>query len=104
MGAFYEFNVQSVPRQFSLTEKSSGSVVNIIDQEEVETLEETTMLLWDPDLSMPFDDVFEVQEPPTEVLVVQTQSKGQPISNDLTIVQSLRGKQTIDHSKAPYCL
>jgi hypothetical protein len=58
--------------EVSLTEQSSGSTVNIVDQEEVEPPEETTMLLWDPDLSMPLDDVFEVQEPPAEVLAVQT--------------------------------
>jgi hypothetical protein len=46
--------------------------VNIFDQEEVEPPEETTMLLWDPDLSMPPDDVFEVQEPLVEVLDVKT--------------------------------
>jgi hypothetical protein len=39
--------------EVSLTEQSSGSAVNIVDQEEVEPPEETTMLLWDPDLSMP---------------------------------------------------
>jgi hypothetical protein len=88
--------------EVSLTEQSNGSAVNIVDQEEVESMEETTMLLWDLDLPMPPDDVFEVQEPPTEVLAVQTQSKGQPVSNDLTIVQSSRGKQTVDHSKAPF--
>jgi hypothetical protein len=69
----------------SLTEQSSGSVVNIVDQDEFDPLEETTMLMWDPDLPMPSDDIFEVQEPPAEVLVVKTQSKGQLVSNDLTI-------------------
>jgi hypothetical protein len=46
--------------EVSLTKQSSGFVVNIVDQEEVEPPKETTMLLWDPDLSMPPDDVFEV--------------------------------------------
>jgi hypothetical protein len=58
--------------EFSLTEQSSGSSMNIADHEEVDPLEETTMLLWDPHLAMPFEDLFEVQEPPVEVLVVQT--------------------------------
>jgi hypothetical protein len=58
--------------EVSLTEQSSGSTINIVDQEEVDPPEETTMLIWDPDLPMPSDDLFEVQEPPTEVLVVQT--------------------------------
>jgi hypothetical protein len=46
--------------------------MNIVDQEEIDPPEETTMLIWDPDLAMPSDDLFEVQEPPTEVLVVKT--------------------------------
>jgi hypothetical protein len=86
----------------SLTEQSSGSMVNIVDEEEVEMPEETTMFLWDRDLPMPPDDVFEVQEPPADVLAMQMRSKGQPVSNDLTIVQYSKGKQTNDHSKAPF--
>jgi hypothetical protein len=58
--------------EVSLTEQSSGSVMNIVDQEEVDPPEETTMLIWDPDLPMPSDDLFEVQEPPAEVLAVKT--------------------------------
>jgi hypothetical protein len=88
--------------EVSLTEQSSGSTVNISYHEEVDPSEETTMLLWDPDLPMPSNDIFEVQEPPIEVLVVQTRSKGQLVSNDLTIFQTLRGKQTSDHLKAPF--
>jgi hypothetical protein len=83
--------------EVSLTEQSSDSVMNIVDQEEVDPPKETTMLIWDLDLPMPFDDLFEVQEPPTEVLVVQTRSRGQPISNDLTTAQTLGGKSTLDH-------
>ena len=55
-----------------LTEQSSGSTTNIVDQEEFDPPEETTMLFWDSDLLMPSDDLFEVQEPPTKVLAVQT--------------------------------
>jgi hypothetical protein len=51
--------------EVSLTEQSSGLVMNIIDQEEVDSLEETTMLIWDPNLPMPSNDLFEAQEPPT---------------------------------------
>jgi hypothetical protein len=58
--------------EVSLTEQSSGSVMNVVDQEEIDPPEDTTMLIWDPDLIMPSDDLFEVQEPPAEVLVVQT--------------------------------
>jgi len=58
--------------EVSPTKQSSGSSMNIADQEEIAPPEETTMLIWDPDLGMPSDDLFEVQEPPAEVLVVQT--------------------------------
>jgi hypothetical protein len=88
--------------EISLTEQSSGSMVNISDQEEVDPPVETTMLLWDPYLPMPSDDIFYVQEPPVEVLDVHNWSKGQPVSNDLTIAQTSRGKKTIDCSKAPF--
>jgi hypothetical protein len=62
--------------EVSLIGKSRGSTMHIDDQEEVDPPEETTMLLWDPDSSMPSDDLFEVQEPPVEVLVVKTRSRG----------------------------
>jgi len=68
MGTCHEFDGQLV----SLTKQSSGSAMNIVDQEEVDSLEETTMLLWDPGLSMFFEDIFEVQEPPAKVLTMQT--------------------------------
>jgi hypothetical protein len=60
------------------------------------------MLIWDPDLPMPSDDLFEVQEPPAEVLVVKTWSRGQPISNNLTMAQNSGGKLTPDHPKAHF--
>jgi hypothetical protein len=44
-----------------LIEQSSNSTMNIADPEEVDPLEETTMLLWDPNFPMPSDDIFEVQ-------------------------------------------
>jgi hypothetical protein len=88
--------------EVSLTEQSSGSAMNIVDQEEVDPPEETTMLIWDPDLPMPSDDLFEVQEPPAEVLAVQTRSRGQPVSNDLTTAQTSGGKPMSDHPKAPF--
>jgi hypothetical protein len=34
--------------------------MNIVDQEEVDPPEETSMLIWDLDLPMPSDDLFEV--------------------------------------------
>jgi hypothetical protein len=88
--------------EVSLTEQSSGSAMNIVDQEEVDPLEETTMLLWDPDLSMPSDDLFEVQEPPAEVLAMKKQSKVQSVSRNLTVSHTLRGKQTSDHPKESF--
>jgi hypothetical protein len=88
--------------EVSLTKQSSGSVMNIFDQEEFDPPEETMMLIWNPNLPMPSDDLFEVQEPPAEVLDVKTQSKGQPFSNDLTTTQTSGGKPAPDHPKAPF--
>jgi hypothetical protein len=87
--------------EVSLTEQSSGLFMNTDDQEEVDPPEETSMLIWDPNLPMSFDDLFEVHEPPIEVLVVQTRSRGQPISNELTTAQTSGGKPTLNHLKAP---
>jgi hypothetical protein len=56
----------------SLTGQPSGSIMNVADQEEIDPPEDTTMLIWDPDLIMPSDDLFQVQEPPIEVSVLQT--------------------------------
>jgi hypothetical protein len=58
--------------EVSLTEQSSSLAMNIVYQEEVDPPEEIAMLIWDPDLPMSFDDLFEVQEPPIEVLAMQT--------------------------------
>jgi hypothetical protein len=58
--------------EFSLNGKSSGPTVNIVDQEDVDPMEETTMLLWDPNLLIPSNDLFEVKESPVEVLDVKT--------------------------------
>jgi len=44
--------------EVSLTGQSRGLAMNIADQEEVDPLEETSMLLWDSDLLMPSDDLF----------------------------------------------
>jgi hypothetical protein len=86
----------------SLTEQSSNSTVNIVDQEEVYPPEETSMLLWDPELSISSNDLFELQEPPAEVFTVQTRSRCRPVSNDLTISHTLRGKKTSDHPKESF--
>jgi hypothetical protein len=55
-----------------LIEQPRGSFMNTSNQEEFDPPEETTMVIWDPDLPVPFDDLFEVQEPPAQVLVVKT--------------------------------
>jgi hypothetical protein len=86
----------------SLTEQSSGSVINVASQEEIDPPEYTIMLIWDLDLIIPSDDLFDSQEPPTKVLVVQTRSKGQLFSSDLSTTQTLGGRSTPDHSKAPF--
>jgi hypothetical protein len=66
MGACHEFDGQSILDKVSLTKQSIESTMNIVNQEDVDPLEETTMLIWDPGLPMPFDDLFQVQEPPEE--------------------------------------
>jgi hypothetical protein len=56
----------------SLTKQPSGSEIGVIDQESQEPPEETSMLIWDFDHLIPFNDVFEVQGPPTEIMDIQT--------------------------------
>ena len=58
--------------EVSLTKQPSSSVMNVSHQEEIVPPEDTTMLIWDPDLIMPFDGLFESQETPVEVSVAQT--------------------------------
>jgi hypothetical protein len=58
--------------EVSLTEQSSNSTMNIVDQEEIAPPEKTTMLIWDLDLDMSVDDLFGVQETPAEVLAMKT--------------------------------
>jgi hypothetical protein len=88
--------------EVSPTEQLSGSVMNIVDQEEISPPEETTMLIWDPDLPIPSNNLFEFQEPPAEVLVVQTRSRGQPVSNDFTTTPISRGRTVPDHLEEPF--
>jgi hypothetical protein len=47
--------------EVSLTKQTSDSTVNIFDQEEFDPPEETTMLIWDPNLPIPSNDLFEVE-------------------------------------------
>ena len=46
--------------------------MNIADQEDIDPPQDITMLIWDPDLIMPCNDLFESQGQPVEVSVIQT--------------------------------
>jgi hypothetical protein len=88
--------------EVSLTEQPSHLVMNVVDHEEIDPPKDTTMLIWDPDLIMPYDDLLQVQEPPIEVSVVKTRSKGPPVSKYLATTQTLGGKIAPDHLKASF--
>jgi hypothetical protein len=60
------------------------------------------MLIWDPGLIMPSDDLFESQESPVEVSVVKTCGKGPPVSKDIASTQTSRSNTTPDHPKSPF--
>jgi hypothetical protein len=90
--------------EVSLTEQPNNSVMNIADQEEIDPPRDTTMLIWDPDLIMPSDDLFESREQPVEVLVIQTRSKGLPSSKDTDTTQASKSKITPDHPKTSFAL
>lgn len=57
------------------------------------------MLLWDPHHLIPFNDIVEVQGPPTEIPVVQTRSKIQPIQSNPTTTHSSQGDEAFDQPK-----
>jgi hypothetical protein len=86
----------------SLTEQPSSSVMNIDDQEEVDPPRDTTMLIWDPDLIMPSDDLFESKDQPMEVSVIHTRSKGPPGSKDTDATQASQGKLNPYHPKTSF--
>ena len=44
--------------EVSLTEQPRSSFMNVVDQEEIDPPEDTTMLIWDPDLNMPSNNLF----------------------------------------------
>ena len=44
--------------EVSLTEQPSSLVMNVADQEEIDPPKDTTMMIWNPDLIMPSDDLF----------------------------------------------
>jgi hypothetical protein len=90
--------------EVSLTEQPSSSVMNIVDQEEVDPPRDTTMLIWDPDLIMPSDDLFESRDQPVEVSVIQTRSKGPPGSKDTDATRASQSKLNPDHPKTSFAL
>jgi hypothetical protein len=49
----------------SLTEPPNSSAFNIADQEEAAPPQDTTMLIWDPDVIASSDDLFKPHAPPT---------------------------------------
>jgi hypothetical protein len=102
MGACHEFDGQPFLNEVSLTEQPSSLVMNIADQKDIDPPKDTAMMIWDPDLIMPSNDLFQVQEPPIEILVVQTRSKGPPIPKDPTTTQASWERSTPDHPKAPF--
>jgi hypothetical protein len=87
--------------EVSLTEQSSSSAINIVDQEEDEPPRDTAMLIWDPDVISSSDDLFKPWEQPTEVLVAHTRSKCQPSSKDTSLAQSSQSKLIPNHPKIP---
>jgi hypothetical protein len=78
--------------------------MNTTDQEEIDPPRDTTILIWDPDLIMPFDNFFESWDHPVEVLVMQTCIKVPPSSKDTDVTQALQGKLNPDHPKTSFAL
>jgi hypothetical protein len=88
--------------EVSLTEPSSSSAFNIVDQEEADPPQDTTMLIWDPDVITSSDDLFKPQAPPAEISVVQTRSKGQPGPKDTDATRASQSKLTPDRPRMPF--
>jgi hypothetical protein len=62
------------------------------------------MLIWDHDLIMPFDDLFESQEQPLEVSVIQTRNKEPPDSKDTNATRASQSKLNPNHLKMSFAL
>jgi hypothetical protein len=88
----------------SLTEPSSSSAFNIVDQEETDPQQDMTMLIWDPDGIVSSDDLFKLHAPPAKISVVQTRSKGQPFPKDTDATHASQSKLTPDHPRMPFTL
>jgi hypothetical protein len=87
--------------EVSLTKQPNSLVMNFFYQEKIDPPEDTTMLIWDPNLIMPSEE-FKFKEPPTEVSVVQTRSKGPPVSKYPTTTQTSGERSTPNHTKEPF--
>jgi hypothetical protein len=88
--------------EVSLTEQPSGSVMNVVDQEEIDPPEDTTMLIWDPDLIMPSDDLFEFKNHPQRSRLCKCEVRVH-LSQKILLLPKLRGEEsTPDHPKAPF--
>jgi hypothetical protein len=88
MGECHEFNGQSFLDGCALTEKPGDQASNTTENEVSEPPEQTTMVLWDINHMSPSDDPTEEEEPPNEILVVQTRSKGPITQNQPIIAQA----------------
>jgi hypothetical protein len=82
--------------EVSLTEPPDSLAFNIVDQEEADLSQDTTMLIWDPDVIMSSNGLFKPQAPPTEISVVQTRSKDQPSPKDIDAIRVSQSKLTPD--------
>jgi hypothetical protein len=82
MGPHHELDGQPISRRSILGQTSSNLAMNTVDQEEFDPPQDTTMMIWDLDLIMPSNDLFESREQLAEVSVTHTRSKGPPGSKD----------------------
>ena len=88
--------------EVSLTEPSNSSAFNIVDQEEADPPQDMAMLIWNPNVITSSDDLFKPQAPPTEILVVQTHSKGQPGPKDIDATCASQSKLTPNIPRIPF--
>jgi ribonuclease HI len=64
--------------------------------------EATAILIWDPDVIASSDDLFKPWTPPTEILVVQTRSKGQTDPKGTNATRTSQSKLTLDRPRTPF--
>jgi hypothetical protein len=90
--------------EVSLIEPSSSSAFNIIDQEEADPPQDTSMLIWDPNVITSLNDLFDPWEQPIEVSAVQICSKGQPNPKNTDATRASQSKLTPNHLKITFTL